>query len=742
MSHARQTTKSYQIRENARQEALRKKDYSSEQTRLKLQTLFRERFGKDPYQWQVDVTEALLLGLDCVVIAGTGAGKTMPFMMPLLLDKDKSILIISPLKVLQADQAERFEVMELSAAAVNGDTWSADLQRVTSPAFSDRVCAVVVDEAHCISQWGGDFRKNYGVLQKLRGLFPPNIPFLATSATLPPDALREVRASLAIDSDSSFFLNLGNDRPNITYSAQSMKSSSDFNALRPLLSQSINPTSHDNLIKTIVFMNTIPSTQIAQHTIRSWFPRQLRKFVDCVHARRSPKAKRRSMRRFRQGKTRILVATEVAGMGADIPDIVQVIQFGIPSSLSVWIQRAGRAGRSPEINARAILLYEESMFKRKRRRRTKPAPGAFEEGSDADPGIGHESEVDDHGEDNQGEDDEGPSDEEDDGKEWGKKVEENLRRWIETAHCRRDIADEYFDNPPERKHPTGPCCDNCAVDYRLQSPKSMLQRPSTPERPTTPPGSVHSTPSKSTNVHGKRPMQSHEDYLPAKRRGDHLKDARAALEAWRFDVKRNRYTPSPFTAATILPDPVITTLASNGVGSVDDIPVLLKATVWPLVHRHGQEVLAVLRQIDAETIGRREEAKRAKKDEQQRATEARRHEKRLRDEQERKERQVEKDRKRAETQARKEAENAEKKRLKDAASVAKKQAAAAQQLLRRSTKALRGLPLGGSSVFNVSPQTPFPQTQYQMLESSPVTPALSRLGHSQQVGPSENLIPT
>ena len=66
--------------------------------------MFHEHFGTDPYSWQLDVTEVILLGLDSVVMAGTGAGKTMLFMMPLLLNKKKRIIIISPLKVLQKDQ--------------------------------------------------------------------------------------------------------------------------------------------------------------------------------------------------------------------------------------------------------------------------------------------------------------------------------------------------------------------------------------------------------------------------------------------------------------------------------------------------------------------------------------------------------------------------------------------------------------------------------------------------------------
>jgi ATP-dependent helicase YprA (DUF1998 family) len=103
-AHQQQRARSYANLDRARADAKRKNGYDWQQIRHDLTLIFRERFGTDPYSWQLDVTEAILLGLDSVVIAGTGAGKTMPFMMPLLLDKKKRVIIISPLKVLQEDQ--------------------------------------------------------------------------------------------------------------------------------------------------------------------------------------------------------------------------------------------------------------------------------------------------------------------------------------------------------------------------------------------------------------------------------------------------------------------------------------------------------------------------------------------------------------------------------------------------------------------------------------------------------------
>lgn len=178
--------------------------------------------------------------------------------------------------------------------------------------FTDTICAVIIDEAHCISQWGGDFRKMYAFLEKLRALFPPNTPFLATSATLAPQPLREVRTKLAIDPEMSFYLNLGNDRPNIAMSVQQIEAADDYEALRPLLAQDV--LTRDDFIKLMVFVNTRNATQTVCRHVRLFYPKHLRSCIDYLHAHRTARAKKRVMRRFRQGKIKVLIATEAAGM--------------------------------------------------------------------------------------------------------------------------------------------------------------------------------------------------------------------------------------------------------------------------------------------------------------------------------------------------------------------------------------------------------------------------------------------
>ncbi|KAH9952965.1 P-loop containing nucleoside triphosphate hydrolase protein, partial [Russula dissimulans] len=178
--------------------------YSSEETRSEILLAFKNVFdGLEPYGWQLDICEALLLGLDCIAIAGTGSGKTMPFIMPLLVDLTEkgTVIIISPLNVLKHDQAVRFNKIGLCATAVNRDVWTPKLEEhklfsklMRSIYFTKNILAIVIDEAHCVSQWGdvNGFWKHFGELGQLHSFVPTSVPFLATSATLPSRVLSDV----------------------------------------------------------------------------------------------------------------------------------------------------------------------------------------------------------------------------------------------------------------------------------------------------------------------------------------------------------------------------------------------------------------------------------------------------------------------------------------------------------------------------------------------------------------------
>ncbi|KAJ7029936.1 P-loop containing nucleoside triphosphate hydrolase protein, partial [Mycena alexandri] len=594
--HIKRTADSQRILEAAREKARRKNGYDSAQTRRDLARLFEADFKKPPYAWQIDVSEAIVLGLDAVVIAGTGAGKTIPFMMPLLLDRSKFVLVISPLKILQEDQAKHFRKMGLKAAAVNGDTYTRELQQdlrtqthnaiFTSPEMcfehqdfrkylrddqtGKRIRAVIIDEAHCASQWGGDFRPHYALLHRLRSLLPVGTPILATSATLSPSALSDVCSGLDLDLGRSFFVNLGNDRPNITPSIAQMKSSKDYEAVYAHLPDPADVRSAADLPKAIVFANAVKKTQVLCRTIRRRYCPEVRDAIVFLHSHRTAKSKRRIMKEFRKGKIKILVATEAAGMGcqsfrspftktlkylpkgADIRDIELIIQFGVPSSLSVWTQRAGRAGRSPELQARAILLVECSMFQRRKKRKrgaTKAKTQSNHEPESSDSDSGSDSDPDERPIPNAHILDAATAQD---------PVDPVLREYISTVDCRRDTSDRHFNNPP-RSPPSGECCDNCTQASRPPpSPKTLPPR--TPEPAESPTSSAHSTPSKNRNANGKRAMTYGRG--PANRRKDLLKSARAALERWRINICLEKYSDTFLTPEVLLPDKFLTSLAS------------------------------------------------------------------------------------------------------------------------------------------------------------------------------------
>ncbi|KAJ7281294.1 P-loop containing nucleoside triphosphate hydrolase protein [Mycena rebaudengoi] len=388
--------------------------------------------GKVAHDWQVNIGEALELKLDVSLLAGTGAGKTMPFVMPLSINPDKIIIIISPLNALEEDQARRFEEMGIPAVALNGETYSDKIhkeieamekrviitspnmclhhdrfrQLLSNPKFADKIAVFVIDEAHCITQWGDKFRTEYAALGTLRAFVPTHVPFLVASATLPPPVLAQVRQTMHIRADNSYHVNLGTDRPNISWVCRKMQGAkSDLAALDFLVENAEDIV----LTQTMVFFDDINLSLEALKYLRALLPNFKKGEIAAYSSRRSTRAKRRVMNDFRRGKIKILLTTEAAGMGCDMPYIEQVVQFMVPGSLSIRMQRAGRAGRTFAIFARAILLVQPSMFQEIKTKNGAPIP-------------------------------------ESEGTVYRKDVEEGLREWIETEECRRDVTDEYFDS--------------------------------------------------------------------------------------------------------------------------------------------------------------------------------------------------------------------------------------------------------------------------------------------------------
>jgi superfamily II DNA helicase RecQ len=178
------------------------------------------------------------------------------------------------------------------------------------------VLAIVIDEAHCISDWGGDFRKSFGKLDKLRSYVAANVPFYATSATLPPHTLGQVVKSLSFSRQQTFFLNLGNDNTSITYLVCRMKGAKrDLEALDFLVDEPLTRIPGPMpFIRTIVFFESRLLVYKGARHLRALLPNSLRSRVDFLTAGRCKSSKTRVMEQFRSGEVDILCATEAAGM--------------------------------------------------------------------------------------------------------------------------------------------------------------------------------------------------------------------------------------------------------------------------------------------------------------------------------------------------------------------------------------------------------------------------------------------
>ena len=175
------------------------------------------------------------------------------------------------------------------------------------PWWSRSILFMVVDEAHCIKQWGSEFRKQYTSLETIRSFVPRGVSVLATSATMAPPVLDDVRSTLAINPAKSF--HLGNDRHNIVLLVWAMDS-----AASNLAALDFVVVGRDRPLRTIIYFNDKRLTMHACKYLQKLLPPSQVHTVDVLHATRGPLSKKEVMERFRSGEVLVLCATEVVGM--------------------------------------------------------------------------------------------------------------------------------------------------------------------------------------------------------------------------------------------------------------------------------------------------------------------------------------------------------------------------------------------------------------------------------------------
>ena len=317
------------------------------------QEILQKTFGYDDFRHhQADIIKSLLNAEDALVLMPTGGGKSLCYQIPAILREGVGI-IISPLIALMQDQVDALQQLGIHAAFLNS-SMDHDEQRLTeqklikgeidllyiaperlmtnkmlSQLNSTKISLFAIDEAHCVSQWGHDFRKEYQQLKILHERFP-NVPRIALTATADQRTRQEIIEQLNLH-DAKLFLN-SFDRPNINYTISEGTNARDrlWNFLKE------NHPSDAGIVYCLS-RNKVEKTA-------DWLVRQGRKALP-YHAGLANEVKQENQRRFLREEGVIIVATIAFGMGIDKPDVRFVAHLSLPKSIEAYYQETGRAGR-------------------------------------------------------------------------------------------------------------------------------------------------------------------------------------------------------------------------------------------------------------------------------------------------------------------------------------------------------------------------------------------------------------
>ena len=343
---------------------------------------------------QAEIIQSILDGRDTLALMPTGGGKSLCFQVPTMV-MNGLCLVITPLIALMKDQVENLRKRDINAAAIyTGMTYDQQKvaldncqwgpyhflyvspERLESEEFRERlsrlhICLIAVDEAHCISQWGYDFRPSYLKIAEIRDIVcdeakrrkgdGTRIPILALTATATPDVVDDIQERLAFREKN--VLRKSFHRPNLSYVVRQTNKKAD---------------------EIVHILSKVPGSAIVYVRNRKRC-QELAVYLqekgissDYYHAGLSSKersAKQEAWKKFKcesletKGEgTRIIVATNAFGMGIDKPDVRMVIHHDLPDTIEAYFQEAGRAGRD-EQRAFAVLLYDPSQDKAKARKR-------------------------------------------------------------------------------------------------------------------------------------------------------------------------------------------------------------------------------------------------------------------------------------------------------------------------------------------------------------------------------------
>lgn len=333
---------------------------------------------------QREAVEAALEGRDAIVLLPTGSGKSLCYQIPAIVAAREgrgTTIVVSPLIALMQDQVGALTARGIDAAALHShqdEDEQAEVvanflrgeltllyvspERAAKASFRRmlgrvEIALLAIDEAHCVSQWGHDFRPDYMLLSELREF--AEAPIIALTATATHVVMKEIESRL--DLRSALIVRTGFDRPNLIFDVHAMRTERERLEVVTSEFEKAGLRGRSGGGRGIVYCSTRKATERVAKALKGSGVS-----VGHYHAGRTKLARERAQAAFEAGRIRVLVATNAFGMGIDLPDIRLIVHFQTPGSVEAYYQEAGRAGRDGE-PARCLLYFGRADLATQRR---------------------------------------------------------------------------------------------------------------------------------------------------------------------------------------------------------------------------------------------------------------------------------------------------------------------------------------------------------------------------------------
>lgn len=327
--------------------------------------ILKDYWGYDNFRGiQEDIIQSIGSGRDTLGLMPTGGGKSITFQVPAMA-KDGLCIVITPLIALMKDQVRNLRDRGIKAIAIYSGMTREEIiialencifgnykflyispERLDTGIFriklrSMKVSMITVDESHCISQWGYDFRPAYLKISEIRNLLP-DVPVLALTATATPEVVKDIQQRLAFKEENVFRMSF--ERKNLAYIVRRTESKQE---------ELLHILKHVDGSAIVYAHNRKRTKEYAQLLNENGIT------ATFYHAGLSNETKDQRQKSWVKGETRVMVATNAFGMGIDKPDVRLVVHVDIPDSPEAYFQEAGRGGRDGK-KAYAVLLYARS----------------------------------------------------------------------------------------------------------------------------------------------------------------------------------------------------------------------------------------------------------------------------------------------------------------------------------------------------------------------------------------------